>query len=310
MGPVDRVELGFDVIGDVHGCHRQLIELLHTLGYRDDSGVFRHLHGRRAIFVGDLIDRGPEQIAVINTVRRMHEAGTAIVIMGNHEFNAVCYATRGPYGRYLRRRNKKNRSQHKAFRRQTRSQWQLRRETIEWFKTLPLWHEESNELRIVHACWDPDAISGLTSQYLDDDAFIAASTKGSPTYRWVENLCKGPEVKLPDGYAFTDKDGHLRETARYRWWLNGNPTYERMCEIPPGNPLPPDAISDPPVQPYSHTTPVIFGHYWRKWPEADLSGTTVCVDHSAVKGGPLVAYRWSGEAILDQHNLVGVVADS
>ena len=303
-GSIDRASEGFDIIGDIHGCHSHLVELLHALGYRDDKGYFHHPQ-REVIFVGDLIDRGPEQVAVIDTVRAMHKQGTAKVVMGNHEFNAVCYATRGSNGRYLRRRNKKNRSQHKAFRKQTRGQRQLRRETIEWFTTLPLWFEEDG-LRVVHACWDPAAIDGLGKTKLEHHEFVAASNRKSDHYRWVEHLCKGPEVELPEGYHFEDKDGHIRKNARYRWWIDGDGTYETMCEVPKGVDLPPGKIPNRPVQPYTDDTPVIYGHYWRRWPNAELSTNTVCVDHSAVKEGHLVAYRWSGETILDQHNLVGV----
>lgn len=305
MGPIDRTSGGFDVIGDIHGCHSHLVELLHALGYRDDRGYFHHPQ-RQVIFVGDLIDRGPEQVAVIDTVRAMHKAGTAHVVMGNHEFNAVCYATRGPDGDWLRKRNERNLHQHREFLDQIVADSDDHSSTIDWFKTLPLWLKEG-ELRVVHACWDQDAINGLESPYLDDSAFIAASDRESDHYRWVEHLCKGPEVELPEGYHFEDKDGHIRKNARYRWWIDGDGTYETMCEVPSSHALPKERIPNKPVQPYTDDTPVIFGHYWREWPNAELSTNTVCVDHSAVKNGHLVAYRWNhGDSELHPHNLVGV----
>ena len=55
---------GYDIIGDVHGCFSKLVTVLHELGYSDDSGVYGH-PTRQAVFVGDLIDRGPEQVAVL-----------------------------------------------------------------------------------------------------------------------------------------------------------------------------------------------------------------------------------------------------
>ena len=79
---------GFDVIGDVHGMGSALIALLRHLGYDNERGVFAHRH-RRAVFVGDLIDRGPEQQLGVRTVRSTVEAGTALAVMGNHEFNAI-----------------------------------------------------------------------------------------------------------------------------------------------------------------------------------------------------------------------------
>ena len=304
VGAINRAAEGFDIIGDVHGCHSQLLELLHTLGYRDDSGTFRH-PTRRVIFVGDLIDRGPEQVAVIDTVRAMHKQGAAKVLMGNHEFNAVCWATPSADGDHLRSHTDKNFNQHREFLNQIGEGSASHGDAIAWFRTLPLWLEIDG-LRVVHACWDPAAIDGLEKPKLEHHEFVAASDRESDHYRWVEHLCKGPEVELPEGYHFEDKDGHIRKNARYRWWTVGDGTYRTMCEVPKGVDLPTDEIPNPPVQPYTDDIPVIFGHYWRRWPNAELSTNTVCVDHSAIKDGHLVAYRWSGESTLDQHNLVGV----
>jgi protein phosphatase len=75
----------FDIIGDVHGCHVELIELLAALGYEEVGGVFRHPAGRTVVFLGDLVDRGPATPAVLRTAMTMVEAGSAICIPGNHE---------------------------------------------------------------------------------------------------------------------------------------------------------------------------------------------------------------------------------
>jgi polynucleotide kinase-phosphatase len=75
----------FDIIGDVHGCHTELVELLTRLGYgvRDDGA--EHPAGRTAVFVGDLVDRGPASPAVLRLVMGMVAAGTALCVAGNHE---------------------------------------------------------------------------------------------------------------------------------------------------------------------------------------------------------------------------------
>jgi polynucleotide kinase-phosphatase len=85
----------FDIIGDVHGCGDELESLLITLGYkvaerRDDVGldagpVYRHPDGRQAVFVGDLVDRGPRVLDTLRIVRNMVEAGSGWSVMGNHE---------------------------------------------------------------------------------------------------------------------------------------------------------------------------------------------------------------------------------
>ncbi|GLZ35551.1 hypothetical protein Lesp02_77380 [Lentzea sp. NBRC 105346] len=85
----------FDVIGDVHGCREELEDLLGTLGYElveDDEG--RSIDaippaGRRAAFVGDLVDRGPDTPGVLRLVMGMVEAGHALCVKGNHEVKLV-----------------------------------------------------------------------------------------------------------------------------------------------------------------------------------------------------------------------------
>ena len=88
---------GYDIIGDVHGCAFKLEAMLDELGYVVDpwTGAYRH-ENRQAIFVGDLIDRGPSQLRVLEIVKAMVDARSAQVVMGNHEFNAIAYATRDP----------------------------------------------------------------------------------------------------------------------------------------------------------------------------------------------------------------------
>ena len=76
------------IMGDIHGHGEPLKRLRHRLGYTEIDGVWRH-PTRKALFLGDYIDRGPEQLEVVRVVRAMVEAGEALAIMGNHEFNAV-----------------------------------------------------------------------------------------------------------------------------------------------------------------------------------------------------------------------------
>ena len=80
----------FDVIGDVHGCCDELEELLGELGYaRDAEGPFVHPDGRRAIFVGDLVDRGPRIVDAVRLVKEMVDAGSALCVPGNHDMKLV-----------------------------------------------------------------------------------------------------------------------------------------------------------------------------------------------------------------------------
>ena len=90
LWPDKRDEHGpFDVVGDVHGCMDELAELLDALGYRRTDGVYQHPEGRKAVFVGDLVDRGPRNLDVVQTVRAMVEGGSALAVPGNHDVKLV-----------------------------------------------------------------------------------------------------------------------------------------------------------------------------------------------------------------------------
>ncbi len=100
MWPDKRAEHGpFDVIGDVHGCCDELEALLDRLGYCESrldevdpvwgSRALRHPAGRKAIFVGDLVDRGPRILDTVRLVRNMVRLGSALCVPGNHDAKLV-----------------------------------------------------------------------------------------------------------------------------------------------------------------------------------------------------------------------------
>lgn len=87
--PVDRRQDPgpFDLVGDVHACHGELVELLEKLGYKVAPDGLQAVPptGRRALFLGDLVDRGPEVVQVLELVMGMVEAGHALCLPGNHD---------------------------------------------------------------------------------------------------------------------------------------------------------------------------------------------------------------------------------
>ena len=152
-------EQHYDVIGDVHGHADALRRLLATLGYAESQGIFQH-DTRKAIFVGDFVDRGPEQREVLRIARNMCEAGTANAVLGNHELNAIAWATSNGEGGFLRKRSEKNASQHVEFLRQLDEGSQDYKNAIDWVRELPVWIEVPG-LRVVHACWHEPSRSKL-----------------------------------------------------------------------------------------------------------------------------------------------------
>ncbi|MDP9007236.1 MAG: metallophosphoesterase [Pseudomonadota bacterium] len=303
----------FDVIGDVHGQFDKLAGLLKHLGYRETSGAWRH-PDRTAIFVGDLIDRGPKQLATIELVRAMVDAGAAQCVMGNHEFNAIAWVTPDPEhpGKFLRDHHKPgNREQHQAFLEVVEGT-RRQREITDWFRTLPLWTELPG-LRIVHACWHQPSIDLLqkamgSNQRLTDEMILWGSRKDHPIYQAIEVVCKGVEVTLPPGIGFEDKEGKVRHEVRVRWWEEDLSTYRKAAigpaedmEMLPDAPMPAEWAGHPYVGP-----PVLFGHYWFTGTPKVISPRFACLDYSAAREGPLVAYRWDGEQELSSEKLAWV----
>jgi hypothetical protein len=268
--------VSYDVIGDVHGQYDKLVAVLRTLGYRETMRAWRH-PDRTAIFVGDFIDRGPKQVETLKLVRGMVDTGAAMAVMGNHEFNAIAWATRDPEHptRYLRSHDRPgNRKQHQAFLAEVAGK-PLHAEIIEWFKTLPLWLDLGG-IRVVHACWNDSYMDALRphldeGRTLTEALIVSSSREGHWSLKAVEALCKGLEVSLPHGVSFTD----------------------RVLKQIPDVGMP----ADPRVKAYSGP-PVFFGHYCLTSRPAPLAPQIACVDYTAGDDGALVAYRWDGEREL------------
>ena len=319
--------MNYDIIGDIHGHADALKALLQNMGYRDSRGAWRH-PDRKAIFVGDFIDRGPKQVESVEIARRMVDADAALAVMGNHEFNAIGWylPDESNPGEYLRAHHSpkygdKNFRQHKAFLSEVEGT-PRHKEIIDWFLTLPLWLDLP-ELRIVHACWHQRFMDFLAprlalGQRLTSDLMEEASREpedeskkdnAEPSvFKAVEALTKGIEIPLPKPYSFKDKDGYQRNRVRVRWWDPNAVTYKQAAMLNdaarskfPETPIPNHVrIGD------GGGTPIFIGHYWLTGTPKPLSGKVACVDYSIARGGKLVAYRWKGEKELSPDNFVSV----
>ena len=277
----------YDLIGDVHGQAPELIRLLEKLSYKQIDGVWQHVD-RKVVFLGDFIDRGIHQKAVIDIVRPMVEQGYALSVMGNHEYNAIAYSTKNVDGEYLRSHNNKNTKQHKAFVSAYRNDVTKYKEVIEWFKTLPLWLDVGG-FRAVHACWDTDAVKLIQenqhgSNILSDELLFESSKKGTWQHKAVETLLKGKKVALPNGFNFNDTDGNFRKHIRIKWWGKSMRTYQDYFIGPDdvkAN-LPLENIDSNCLVNYDQNEkPLFIGHYWLNDATTRLASNIVCVDYSA-----------------------------
>lgn len=306
----------YDVIGDVHGQGGKLKALLTKMGYVQRAGAWHAPQGRQAVFVGDLIDRGPDQLEVLDTVRRMVDAGQAQVVLGNHEFNAIGFAVRDPAsGEHLRPRTPKNRAQHAAFLAAVGEDSARHREWVDWFRTLPM-ALDLGGLRVVHAWWDAAAVEAMAAarggvERTLSDELVHALYHDAELKPARKLLTCGVEWDLPGGATIKDKEGHKHGEARLAVWRHWAERLPEIAIVPKGNE---HLVPDMPI-PLEHRigpvtgTPILIGHHWFDGEIKLETPKLACLDWSAARNGPLVAYRWSGEQELHHGHLVAAGGD-
>ena len=318
---------GYDLIGDVHGCGATLATLLETLGYHIVDGVYRH-PTRKVIFLGDIIDRGPRIRLAVQLASSMVNAGEALIVMGNHEYNALAYCRRarsragGEHRDFLRSHT----SRHSRIIRETLDQYQHHPdewdEALRWFMRMPLCLElpplapGQSGLRVVHACWDEPLVRTFLERYPDgciDEDFLHESIEhDSFAYRVLDRMTRGANLRLPEGVEIHSGDGFTRRSFRTHFWAREPRTYGDVVFQPDNLPgelesrwLSEQELANLPY--YGPEQPPLFlGHYWCEGLPALPAPNIACLDYSAVKFGRLVAYRFSGEATLDAANFVWV----
>ena len=301
-----------DIIGDIHGHADELVELLNKLGYEKEDGVYRH-SSRKVLFVGDYIDRGPKIKETLEIIRAMVDSGNAIALMGNHEYNALCFHFQETEGGHLRKHLIKNIIQHYETLKQFQNKQKEYEEYLEWFKTLPLFYE-TETFRAVHACWDDDNIEYLRKTLIDgrltDHLLLQSVKKGTHLNKAIEETLKGREMKMPPGLFFADKDGTERNEIRIKWWENpAEMTYKSISIEPLDNlpELPIDIANLNTTNFYSvEDKKVFFGHYWLKGEPSLYKQNICCLDYSVAKQGKLVAYRLDDENVLEANKFVFV----
>ncbi|GAD61602.1 Ser/Thr protein phosphatase family protein [Aquipseudomonas alcaligenes] len=308
---------GYDLIGDVHGCGRSLERLLEQMGYSRHGSVWRHPR-RMVLFLGDIIDRGPRIREALHLVHDMVEAGQALCIMGNHEYNALGWYTEAP-ANSERRHVREHTPRHERLLQQTFRQFEEHpadwHDFLDWFQQLPLFID-AGRFRLVHACWDGELIGQLRQRFADgriDRAFVSASAvPGSFANRVFERLLRGTDLRLPQGLTLTSEEGFTRAYFRTKFWEDDPQTYGDVVFQPDALP---ESVASLPLSPtdkgrllqYGVDEPMLFvGHYWRRGRPTPIRPNLACLDYSAVMYGKLVAYRLDEETQIDPNKFVWV----
>lgn len=303
----------YDIIGDVHGQATLLKKLLLKLGYQKGENGYFHPE-RKAVFVGDFINRGHEIRKTIKLIRKMVRNGNAFAILGNHEINAILFDLKDVGGKPLIKEPRKSYlSLFKTINEYVDrpEQWEKH---LRWMRSLPFFLELDN-IRFVHACWSGSAIKIIREKLAEEqdvsDIFREYyKFPKSELSKSISILTKGVDMKMPGDLKVVNNKGVIPLSFRLSWWKKpeGKTFREMSFESKfklPGYTIPPEIL--PETFFYSkNEPPVFFGHYCRGRGPFIIKSNICCVDSCVSRTKVLTAYSWSGEKVLNQENLVHV----
>ncbi len=303
----------YDIIGDVHGYASLLKKLLIQLGYRKSESGYTH-PTRKAVFVGDFINRGPEIRKTIRIIRKMVENGNALATIGNHEIYAIIYSLKEKDGSPLVKSPRKNfLSLYKTLN-QFSSYPEDWKSHLKWMRELPV-YLDLGPVRVVHACWSDKAInildkakeSGLSNKRIYRKVYKKPKSDISLS---VITLTKGIDFDIPPDLKVINNKGIAPRTFRMRWWENPRGktfeavSFESKFQLPQYD-IP--AQIAPQVEAYPEKAPIVFfGHYCRPLGPYIIKPNLCCVDSCVAGTKTLTAYQWQGENELDFNNLIQV----
>ena len=280
------------------------------MGYKRVEGVWRHPE-RMAVFVGDFINRGPEIRETLLLVRSMVEAGSALAILGNHEYSSILYHIKDDQGTFMSRHIAGNRTQIQktlTVFKNLDDEWKGH---LKWMRSLPF-YLALGEIRIAHAYWNDEEIAKLRD-YLPEGAlkkkFLREMHEKHPEMAViVYKLLKGLEFKSPKDLIIKCSKGLSRKVFTLKWWMNpDNKTFRQLYFgnkfLLPDYHFPQELAPDYP--PYPSDAPMVFiGHYCLATGAEIVQENICCVDSCVDTTGKLSAYRWSGEKRLSADNIV------
>lgn len=300
----------YDIIGDIHGNYDLLVKLLKKLDYQQNNDSFSHPN-RKVIFMGDFINRGNKIRATVQLIKKMVESGNAFCILGNHELNAILYATLDKSGKSLQKRLPrykmpllKTLEEYKKFPVEFD-------EAVKWFRSLPLFLDFGN-LRIVHGAWNENHIQTF-KQFMGEEThlrkrFLKTYLTTRQLSDAVDGLIRGEELLLPKDLLLKDEFGITRRSFRIKWWepVNGKTfndvAFGNRFKLPAYT-IPKEII--PIISSYPDNAPPVFiGHYCLETNALIFQNNICCIDTCVTRTQRLAAYRWSGEQQLTDKNIV------
>lgn len=304
------LHLQLDFIGDVHGYYDELVEFLKTLQYENIDGVWQH-PDRKAVFVGDFVNRGPNSREVLYLVKSMVNNRKGYAILGNHELNMLGYFSTRKNGRPIANLPSSTRAQMDDIKKQFNNDKELN-SYIKWLKKLPFYIDYGSA-RVVHAYWGDKNIriidtilakSKLTKQRINE-----IFNKDTDFAKAVWQTTHGVEIDLPKDFIIKDSKNIRRTTFRIKWWESPeNGTFKSVGFgnkfVLPEYTIPSQLLS--PFEIYPLKAPlVIFGHYCIDSGPVIIRNNICCIDSClAGKGTKLSGYRWQGEHKLVPNNLI------
>lgn len=285
------------------------------MGYTSVNGIYSH-PDRKAVFVGDFINRGPKIRETVTIVRKMVESGSAHAILGNHELYAILYYLKDAEGKYPKKRIQKYQLQINQTLVEFANNKSELKSHLKWFRTLPLFLDFGT-IRVVHACWDEQNISvlkaTLTEPKISKTLLREIALNESRFAQVFWETVKGIDFQIPRNLLVFDDYGRPHRSFRMKWW--NNPEGKTFKEVSlesrfelPAYTIPPEIVRPRPV--YAENDPIIFfGHYSLVDRSAILQPNMCCVDSGVSRSGKLLAYRWEGEQKLDESHVVTVKGD-
>jgi hypothetical protein len=269
-----------DIVADVHGEIDALRSLLARLGYSEEG---RHAAGRRLVFVGDLVDRGPDSPAVVRLVAELVFAGRAQCVLGNHELNVMLRESKHGNAWFFGR-GEEDLDRSGRLVPMIPADEAMRAFVLGFFSRLPLVLERP-DLRVVHACWHPELVAAVREERCVLRVYERYRVRIEETIRHqgitnkvdrglllqnhnpIKVLTSGLEQRTVEPY---EAGGKVREEERVEWW-----------------------------QDYRDEAWCVFGHYGRlllpgerapgtlfdesRWFAGLGNGRALCIDYSIAK---------------------------